>query len=61
MRALTILSAMLIPPTLIVGAFGMNLDGIPFAGSPGGFATASALCLAVVAGGWFLLRRMRIL
>ena len=61
MRALTILSTMLIPPTLIVGAFCMNLPGIPFAGSPAGFALASLFCLAVVVGGWVLLRRMRIL
>lgn len=61
MRALTIMSTLLIPPTLIVGAFGMNLTGIPFADSRGGFLAASALCLAVVGGAYWILRRMRIM
>lgn len=61
MRALTIMSSLLIPPTLIVGAFGMNLSGIPFAESRGGFLAASALCLAVVGGAHWILRRMRIM
>lgn len=29
MRTLTVISTLLIPPTLIVGAFGMNVPGIP--------------------------------
>jgi zinc transporter len=61
MRALTIISTMLIPPTLIVGAFGMNVGGIPFGASHAGFIAASVLCLAVVAGAWWLLKRMQIL
>lgn len=61
MRALTIMSSLLIPPTLIVGAFGMNLSGIPFAHARGGFIAASALCLAVVAGAYVVLRRMKIM
>lgn len=61
MRALTIMSSLLIPPTLIVGAFGMNLAGIPFAESRGGFLAASGLCLAVVGGAYWILRRMRIM
>ncbi|MDP3852927.1 CorA family divalent cation transporter [Phenylobacterium sp.] len=61
MRALTVMSSLLIPPTLIVGAFGMNLSGIPFAQDSAGFAAASALCLAVVGGAWLVLRRMRIM
>jgi zinc transporter len=61
MRALTIISTMLIPPTLIVGAFGMNVGGIPFGASHAGFIAASVLCMAVVGGAWWLLRRMQIL
>jgi zinc transporter len=61
MRALTIISTMLIPPTLIVGAFGMNVAGIPFASSHAGFITALLLCMAVVGGAWVLLKRMDIL
>jgi len=61
MRTLTVMSTLLIPPTLIVGAFGMNLPGIPFEAGHFGFAKASALCIAVVAGAYVLLRRWRIL
>ena len=61
MRALTVMSSLLIPPTLIVGAFGMNLSGIPFADDRAGFFAASALCLAVVGGAYWILRRMRIM
>lgn len=61
MRALTIMSTLLIPPTLIVGAFGMNLPGIPFDHDKGGFLAAAILCLAVVGGAYMLLRRMKIM
>jgi len=61
MRTLTILSTLLIPPTLIVGAFGMNLPGMPFETGHAGFAKASLLCVGVVAGAYVLLRRWRIL
>lgn len=61
MRALTVISTLLIPPTLIVGAFGMNLSGIPFSHSPSGFAWASAFCIAVVAAAIWMLRRMGML
>jgi zinc transporter len=61
MRALTVMSTLLIPPTLIVGAFGMNLNGIPWAHSGVGFAWASGLCVAVVALAVWMLRRMNLL
>jgi Mg2+ and Co2+ transporter CorA len=43
---------------LVTGAFGMNLEGIPFAHSPGGFAAAAAICALVVGGALLLLRRL---
>jgi len=58
MRALTIVSTLLIPPTLVTGAFGMNLKGIPFGDSSGGFAAVIGLCAMVVAAALFVLRRM---
>jgi zinc transporter len=58
MRALTIISTLLIPPTLVTGAFGMNVPGIPFEHSPSGFFVATALCAAVVAGAMLILRRL---
>lgn len=60
MGALTIISTLLIPPTLITGAFGMNVPGLPFEHSPSGFMWASGVCVAVVAGALWLLRRLRV-
>jgi len=61
MRTLTVISTLLIPPTLITGAFGMNLDGIPFAGSSAGFITVGVICAIVVTGLLWMLRRMGML
>jgi zinc transporter len=61
MRTLTIISTLLIPPTLIVGAFGMNVPGIPWDHSPVGFWTASAFCAVVVLAAFWLLRRWGLL
>lgn len=61
MRTLTVMSTLLIPPTLIVGAFGMNLEGIPFARTQAGFFLACVICCLVVAGAFVVLRRLRLL
>lgn len=61
MKTLAVISTLLIPPTLIVGALGMNLEGIPFGHDPVGFAKASGFCLAIVGGAWWLLRRWKVL
>jgi zinc transporter len=61
MRTLTVISTLLIPPTLIVGAFGMNVPGIPWDHSEQGFWIASVLCVAVVAGAFWMLRRLGLL
>jgi zinc transporter len=55
---LSILSALLLPATLVTGFFGMNTGGLPFAHSTGG--TFLALGLAVVSslGVYALLRRL---
>ncbi len=34
LSALTVISTLLLPPTFLVGAFGMNLEGIPWAQTP---------------------------
>jgi zinc transporter len=61
MRALTVISTLLIPPTLITGAFGMNVPGIPFQHSGVGFIEASSFCVATVLAALWLLRRMGLL
>jgi zinc transporter len=61
MRTLTVISTLLIPPTLVVGAFGMNLPGMPFEHSRSGFMAASVICIALVIGTLYMLRRMGML
>lgn len=61
LSALTVISTLLLPPTFLVGAFGMNLEGIPWAKHHAGFAFVFSLCLLLIAGGYIVLRRFRIL
>ncbi|MEW5688220.1 MAG: CorA family divalent cation transporter [Pseudomonadota bacterium] len=61
MRALTVISTLLIPPTLVASAFGMNVAGIPFAHSNSGFWTVSILCVLIVVAALWMLRRMGML
>jgi zinc transporter len=58
---LSILTACLLPPTLVTGFFGMNTKDLPFQNSDGG--TWYALVIALVAGAaaYWLLQRMRAL
>ncbi len=58
LRALTILTALMMPATLVVGAFGMNLQGIPFAQDARGFWAIVALCAVVIYGCSIALRRI---
>lgn len=61
LSALTVISTLLLPPTFVVGAFGMNVEGLPFAHDPAGFWWVLGLCLALVGAGYAVLRRFRIL
>src|SRR5262249_16136763 len=59
-RILAIIFSLLIPPTFVVGAFGMNLPCIAWAPDSDGFAIVCGLCIALVVAGWIALRRLRI-
>ncbi|HWA03592.1 MAG TPA: CorA family divalent cation transporter [Rhizomicrobium sp.] len=61
LRTLTVISTLLLPPTFVVGAFGMNLPHIPWAATPGGFWWAMGLCAVVVGGCWTVLKRYDVL
>lgn len=61
LSALTVISTLLLPPTFVVGAFGMNVEGLPWAHDATGFAIVVALCFLLIAAGWLVLRRFRIL
>jgi zinc transporter len=58
---LSLLTAFLMPPTLVTGFFGMNTENLPFAHTYGGTVFAAGIILASVAFAWWLLRRFRIL
>jgi len=61
LSALTVISTLLLPPTFVVGAFGMNVGGIPWAQQAHGFWTVIGFCLVLIAVSWIVLRRFRIL
>jgi zinc transporter len=61
LSALTVISTLLLPPTFVAGAFGMNVGGIPWAQSPHGFWAVLGFCLMLIFTGYVVLRRFRIL
>ncbi|MGX9962107.1 CorA family divalent cation transporter [Roseomonas sp. F4] len=58
---LSVISAAMLPASLVAGIFGMNVTGVPGVEEPGGFALALALIGASVAGVLVALRLGRLL
>jgi zinc transporter len=58
---LSIMTAFLLPPTLVTGFFGMNTAALPFTEGSGGTEYAFALIIASVLLAWWLLKRVNIL
>lgn len=54
---LSVMTALLLPPTLVVGFFGMNTSDMAFTATVGGTWYAFSLCAASILGAWWLLRR----
>lgn len=54
---LSVISALLLPATLVTGFFGMNTGGLPFAHSEAGTFVAAMAAVASSAATWLLLRR----
>ena len=61
LTVLSVVSALLLPPTFITGLFGMNVPGLPFQTGPHGFWFACGLMAASVAGMLVVLRRVRMI
>jgi Mg2+ and Co2+ transporter CorA len=61
LTVLSILSALLLPPTFISGMFGMNVNGLPWRESPTGFLGTCGLMAVSVVGMLVILRRIRLL
>lgn len=59
--ALSIITALFLPMTLLTGIFGMNVAGLPWTQAQGGFAWTMGLMLGVAAVTLLLLRWLRLL
>jgi zinc transporter len=57
LRVLSVITALLLPGTLVVGIFGMNTAGLPFTGSPGGFWLAMLIGAGATVLFYWLIRR----
>ena len=56
---LTAITAMALPPTLLAGVYGMNLEGIPWHNEPWGFAAVCAIIVAMFPLEIWVLRRLK--
>lgn len=56
---LTAITAMALPPTLLAGVYGMNLEGIPWHNEPWGFAAVCGIILLMFPIEIWLLRRLK--
>jgi zinc transporter len=59
-RVLSVLTAVLLPPTLITGIFGMNTKGLPFTELDSAFLLASLLMLLSSLGAFWIMKRIGI-
>jgi len=57
---LTILTAFLLPPTLVSGIFGMNVSDLPFTKDPGGFTWAMGLIIFSILVVYAVMRLLRV-
>jgi zinc transporter len=58
LNILTIITTVILPPTLVTGVFGMNTKGLPFTENPDGFLWALALMLASAIAVYVLMKRI---
>jgi zinc transporter len=61
LHALSILTSLFLPPTLVVGIFGMNTNGLPLTETGNGFLWAMLLCGVASAAVYAVLKRVRYL
>jgi zinc transporter len=61
LHALSILTSLFLPPTLVVGIFGMNVGGLPLVQNSDGIFWAVLLCLVSSAAVYGVLKRVRYL
>jgi zinc transporter len=60
LHVLSILTTLLLPPTLIAGVFGMNTKGLPFSDDENGFVWAMTLVVVSSVAVYAVMRRIGI-
>jgi zinc transporter len=60
LHLLSVLTALLLPPTLITGVFGMNTKGLPLTDDESGFYIAMGLLIGSAALAYYIMKRLRI-
>lgn len=60
LRLLSVLTALLLPPTLVTGIFGMNTKGLPLTENDGGFLWAAGFIVVSSALAYFTMKRLGI-
>ncbi|MGY3450474.1 transporter [Bradyrhizobium sp. USDA 4353] len=58
LRVLSVLTALLLPPTLVTGIFGMNTKGLPLTDNESGFLWAVMLMGLTAVGAFWLMKRI---
>ena len=61
LTVLSVVSSLLLPPTLITGLFGMNVEGMPFHDDPYGFLGAISVLLLSTVPMLVVLRRLKLI
>lgn len=60
LHTLSIVTTLLLPPTLVTGIFGMNTKGLPLTDTETGFLWAAAIMVGVAGAAYLAMRRMGI-
>ena len=60
-RVLSVLTAVLLPPTLVTGVFGMNTKGLPFTDLDTAFLWASVLMVLSSLAAYLIMKRIGII
>ena len=60
LHALSVVTMMLLPPTLVTGIFGMNTKGLPFTDNESAFLWASVLLIGSATLAYLVMRRLGI-
>lgn len=60
LHALSVVTMMLLPPTLVTGIFGMNTKGLPLTDTENGFLVAAGLLIGSALLAYLLMRRLGI-